>query len=264
MIDLFYRKYGKNKPALIILHGLYGSSDNWVSIAKLLQNDFEVFLLDLRNHGNSPHTQTHTYKDLSQDLYNFIEKHNISKAVLLGHSMGGKAVMQFVADNTDVPSAMIIVDISPAAYPLDKIKSGKLEKHKQILEALNDKSILNSNSRQEASEKLAHYIKDIRTRNFILKNLKRNKNNFEWKLNVKVISENIQNILKEVEINDAVSGFPCLFVKGANSDYINKENVKYIYEKFPASEIVEISDAGHWLHAEKQEEFINILKDFLL
>jgi pimeloyl-ACP methyl ester carboxylesterase len=259
MLDLFYRKYGDGNPELIILHGLYGSSDNWVSIAKKLAAKYTVYALDLRNHGNSPHTTTHTYEDLADDLYTFFNKQKINKAIVLGHSMGGKAAMSFAGKYPEKLSALFIVDIAPSEYTMQQIGSKKLEKHKNILQALADNDILNSETRQEAEKKILKHIQDKQTAMFILKNLKRTKEGFDWKFNAELIIKNIETILKAVEIPDGIKGFPCFFLKGAESDYINKNNINDIYKKFPAAGIVEIKNAGHWLHAEKPDELIKII-----
>src|SRR6056297_828170 len=120
-MELNYRKFGEG-PALIILHGLYGASDNWVSIARELAANFEVFIPDQRNHGDSPHTEEHNYEFLREDLYSFMEKHSIKKATLLGHSMGGKAAMFFATQYPEKIENLIVVDISPRSY-VDKDQS---------------------------------------------------------------------------------------------------------------------------------------------
>ena len=116
-MNLFYREMGEGQP-MIILHGLFGASDNWLSIAKVLSEHFKVYLIDQRNHGQSPHDDEFSYPALAEDLKAFIEQHKIDNAVILGHSMGGKTAMQFALDNQDAFEKLIVVDIGPKAYPV--------------------------------------------------------------------------------------------------------------------------------------------------
>ncbi len=134
-MKLFYRKYGEGKP-LIITHGLFGMSDNWIPVAKKLAEHFKVYLPDMRNHGRSPHSEIHTYKAMSNDLFEFIEDKNIEKAIFVGHSMGGKTVLQFAEKFPERVKKMIIIDISPAEYiPSDEFFKRALN-HKLFLEKL--------------------------------------------------------------------------------------------------------------------------------
>ncbi len=263
-MKLFYRKYGENKPVLIIVHGLYGASDNWVTHGKKLSEYFEVYILDQRNHGNSPHSIEHNYNVMSADIFEFMDSQKIEKAILLGHSMGGKTVMTFAGKYPEMVSALIVVDISPAKYLINSFSNSKTEKHKKIIEVLNDKEILQANTRAEANKICAKYIDEPQIRAFILKNLKRTNSGFKWKLNVDVITKNIDNILSDIVLEKDISGFPTLFIKAENSDYITEKDINIINNIFPTAEIASIKNAGHWVHAEQPKLFLETIVNFVL
>lgn len=262
-MKLFFRKYGENNPVLIIVHGLYGASDNWVTHGKILSKYFEVYILDQRNHGNSPHSNEHNYNVMSADIYEFMQSQNIEKAVLLGHSMGGKAVMTFAGKYPGKVSALIIVDISPAKYEINSFSDSKIKKHKKIIEALNVNAILQAKSRIEADKICEKYIDEPQTRAFILKNLKRTSSGFKWKLNVDIITKNIENILSDITLENDISGFPTLFIKAENSDYITEKDINVINNIFPSAEIKTINNAGHWVHAEQPKQFLKTIINFI-
>jgi pimeloyl-ACP methyl ester carboxylesterase len=262
-MKLFFRKYGKKNPALIIVHGLYGMSDNWVTIAKFLSVNFEVFVIDQRNHGNSPHSDEHNYDLLQNDLFEFMQDQEIEKAVLLGHSMGGKTVMNFAKNHPEMISALIVVDISPKRYDSLQLSESK-QKHLQILNAMQKIDFKNINRRQEIRESIIAELKEDRIADFILKNLKRVNGKFQWKLNLDTIINKLDDIIDDLDFIEEINGFPILFVRGEKSNYILENDIIFIEEKFPAAEILTIKNAGHWIHAEKPEEFINVVLRFLI
>ena len=161
MPELNYKSFGSGPP-LIILHGLFGTLDNWQTIAKKLADDFTVFILDLRNHGKSPHTQEHTYSLMAEDLSQFMESQWIYKAHVLGHSMGGKTAMQFANDFPDMLDKLVVVDIAPKVY------AGG---HQHILEALLSVDIDAVQSRKEVEQQLSKYIEEDGVKLFLMKNL---------------------------------------------------------------------------------------------
>lgn len=264
-MELYFRKSGKGPP-VVILHGLYGSSDNWMSIARILEKDFELFIPDQRNHGKSPHSDEFNYTLLSQDVVDFFSKQQIKKAVLMGHSMGGKVAMHVARKFPEIISSLILVDIAPKNYYSDLNEESLA--HVYILEALQKLHIPSINSREEADHLLSYDLKDEKLRSFLLKNLKRRSDGkFEWLLNLTSIKENFTEIsegfLASEWENTQIDGFSVLFIKGEKSNYISKEDLPVIKRIFPAADIVEISETGHWLHAEKPADFAKLVRNFI-
>lgn len=262
-MELFYRKYGEGPP-LIILHGLYGSSDNWVSIGRELAENFEVYLIDQRNHGKSPHSADHNYDLMKEDLHEFMEQHAIGKAIILGHSMGGKTAMFFAADYPEKISHLIIVDISPRSYK--DTNSTQLKMHESIIRAMYNIDFYGIENRQEIDDILAKSIPQDRIRQFLLKNIHRSKDNeYSWSINIKTIKNELRNIMDGLdESQAAITGFPVLFIKGEKSDYIMDKDKDMIKNIFPYADFETIPDAGHWLHAEQPELFLKKITNFIL
>lgn len=267
-MKLFYRKYGEGTP-IIILHGLYGSSDNWVTIGRALSSTYEVWLLDQRNHGKSPHNKIHTYEAMQSDLLEFMNLHNIEKAIIIGHSMGGKTAMRFAIEHPEKINKLIVIDIAPKSYLFSlKMKSETLN-HKAIMESMLNLNFDGINHRNELEDMMSKQIRNTKVRQFILKNVKRqNDNSFGWQLNIRALYDNLEHILdgfSEIvnNIGEEVTGFPILFVKGAESKYIDVEDIDRIYSLFPYAELRTIKNAGHWLHAEEPDELLKILFEFI-
>lgn len=267
-MELFYRKYGEGAP-IVIVHGLYGASDNWVNIGRHLADTFEVFLIDQRNHGRSPHSESHNYYLMVGDLHEFFEKHNIEKAVLIGHSMGGKTVMQFAHQYPEKVSGLIVLDIAPKSY-VQLAKENKSEiSHYSILKAMKSIDFYVINNRNDVDRELEKSIKNIKIRQFLLKNIHRDKNNFlSWSLNIDALYQNLDEILNGMDTDfyhsgDAITGFPVLFIRGANSKYIVDRDLERIETIFPYFEIKTIDNAGHWLHTEQPQELISLIINFL-
>ena len=267
-MELFFRSFGKG-PALIILHGLYGSSDNWITIGKSLSKQFEVFIIDQRNHGSSPHTAGHNYMLLKNDLYEFMYNHGIKKAILLGHSMGGKTCMFFASDYPEMVSSLIAIDISPRSYK-DLVRPiPHAIDHMNIMQSMMEVDLSMANNRIDIDRQLALIIKSTRIRQFLLKNIKRDKEGkFSWKINLKTLHDQMPLIMDGMDVSrfikgKGITGFPVLFIKGENSNYITEEDIKLIHKIFPAAEIVSIPSAGHWLHAEQPELLLKTIRYFL-
>ncbi len=267
-MDLFYRKFGEGPP-LIIAHGLYGESDNWVSIARALSENFEVFIIDQRNHGNSPHTREHNYTVLKNDLLEFMDRHNLAKAILMGHSMGGKTIMFFAASYPDRVQAAIIVDISPRSYKSPDQPSPHTLDHLNVLNAMMSVDLEKAESRMDIDMMLAGSVTSQRVRQFLLKNVKRKDHeHFEWKLNLETLHNEMPRILDGLDPakfrdGNGITGFPVLFIRGADSDYITTSDYEIINTIFPTAEIVTIPNAGHWVHAEQPELFLKNVNYFL-
>lgn len=252
-MKLSYRETGEGKP-LIILHGLFGSSDNWLSIANELESEYKVYLIDQRNHGSSPHDDDFTYEAMAADLADFLKEHNIKDPIVMGHSMGGKTAMQFALSYPDLLRKLIVVDIAPRYYP---------PHHQTILEGLQSIDIGNLKSRRDADKALAKYVHELGVRQFLLKNLSRNsEGGYEWKMNLPVISEKIENVGQAIEENTSFDK-PVLFINGATSGYLKESDEEMIYKLFPQATIQAIQGAGHWVHAEKPKEFTEVVRAFV-
>ncbi|MFN8257900.1 MAG: alpha/beta fold hydrolase [Bacteroidales bacterium] len=264
-MKLFFRKYGTGYP-LVILHGLYGSSDNWVSIARALENSFSVWLLDARNHGRSPHNEHHNYPEMAQDVYEFFIEHKIEKAAVIGHSMGGKTAMYFADSYSPYISHLLILDIAPKAYS-DSTNNFRFQiNHKKILETIQSINLNAFNKREDIENQLLKYLDDITITRFLMKNIKRNHSmKFEWLMNVEALLNNITNISVGFmpSQNKNRDKIPVLFVRGEKSDYINQTDIEEIKRLYTNVSIKTIKGAGHWLHVDAPLELTGIIKEFL-
>ncbi|KEO73410.1 alpha/beta fold hydrolase [Anditalea andensis] len=251
-MKLNYKKIGQG-PALVILHGLFGSADNWLSIARDLENDYTLYLVDQRNHGDSPHHEEWNYKVMAADLVALLDDENLASAHFMGHSMGGKTVMNLAMLYPERIDKLIVVDIAPREYPVH---------HQSILEGLNAIGLDRISSRKEADDILAEYEPIPTVRQFLLKNLSRKDQKFVWKINLKVITEKIENVGEALSFDHAF-GKPTLFMGGANSNYIQDKDKEDIEMYFPNSHTIFIKNAGHWLHAEQPTAVVETVKAFL-
>ena len=243
---------GSGNP-LIILHGLFGESKNWNSIAKEMSSDFEVHLIDQRNHGNSFHHEQHNYIALANDLYNYINEHSLKKYSIIGHSMGGKVAMQFSLMYPDEIQNLIIVDIAPKEYK---------NEHYTIFEGL-QKVLLESASRKEAQNILMHYVKDITVVNFLLKGFSLSDScKPQFKFNIHALEKNINNLLGTLKKHNNFNGMT-YFLSGSESNYIQPSDAKDISKLFPRNKIITINNAGHWIHFEAKETFLYTIKTIL-
>ncbi|MBN2598284.1 MAG: alpha/beta fold hydrolase [Marinifilaceae bacterium] len=268
-MKLNYKKLGKGHP-LLILHGLYGASDNWLTIAKELSNNFEVYIIDQRNHGDSPHSNSHTYQDLKEDLLEFMDDHKIEKATLLGHSMGGKTVMFFAADYPERVSSLLVVDIAPKNYSKISDYAPQTIDHSCIVKAMLNLDLSLYKNRTEIDAKLTESITSKRVRQFLLKNLKRDENKqFIWKLNIKTINDYLPQIMDGIDGDrfaegKGITAFPVLFIRGEKSNYISDNDHNLIRTIFPKAEITTIPNAGHWVHAEQPKLLVKTVEYFAL
>lgn len=243
---LFHRHYGEGPP-LVILHGLFGQCDNWVTVGrKLGENHLSVFCMDLRNHGLSPRDATFTLSAMAADVAETLDDLRIPSVHLLGHSMGGKVAMEFARTYPEKLKSLILADIGPGYYP---------PHHQQIISGLKAVKPEEISSRQEAEERLAGYIADHGTRQFLLKNLYRNDsgNNFAWRFNLAVIAGQIEEIGKALP--ECTIDVPSLFYHGSNSNYITPASYHAIMQQFISAEFRVMQGAGHWLHAEQPDAF---------
>jgi pimeloyl-ACP methyl ester carboxylesterase len=250
-MKLHFRKLGSGQP-LVILHGLFGSSDNWQSLAKEWAESFEVYLVDLRNHGHSPHSEEMNYEVMAEDVAELFEEENIQDAILLGHSMGGKTAMQFANTHEDLLDKLVIVDIAPKEYPVH---------HDQILKALTTADLGRLKSRKAVDEHIAQYIDELTIRQFLMKNLYwKEKGKLGWRINVPVLNREIKAMSAEIEMDTLET--PTLFIAGGNSNYISEGDHKLLEGIFLNVTIVSFEKVGHWVHAAAPKKFNEELMKF--
>ncbi len=252
VVSLHFKAFGQGPP-LIVLHGLFGMLDNWQTLGRRLAQDYTVYLVDQRNHGRSPHAEPHDYPTLAEDLRHFMETQWIYRAHLLGHSMGGKTVMQFAFDNPDMVDHLVVVDIAPVGYA---------RRHDFIFEALQRVPLQRLESRKQAEDILMQHIGNSAIVQFLLKNLARNEDgSFRWKCNLPVLHRYYDAIIGPVA--GAPFEGPTLFVKGGASEHILPEHWPHIQQLFPNSQLFEIQGVGHWVHAEAPEVLLQRVQQFL-
>lgn len=250
---LHYKQQGDGYP-LIVLHGLFGMSDNWFSLAKQFGESFSTYIVDQRNHGRSPHDPAFNYDVMAADLLDFMDEHFIESAHIIGHSMGGKTAMTFAVKFPDKVGKLVVADIAPKYYP---------PHHQEILAALHAIPVHELKSRKEAEEVIAQRISDMGTAQFLLKNLyAREEGGYDWRFNLPVISDNIESVgeaLGEMYTFDK----PTLFLRGEHSNYIKDSDIHDIERHFPKATVVTIEGSGHWVHAEKPQLFLDTVMAFL-
>lgn len=253
-MKLFYREFGKGDP-LIILHGLFGSSDNWQTLAKKFAEHYTVFTVDLRNHGRSFHHDVFNYDAMMYDIVEFIEDMGLKRVSLLGHSMGGKLSMNYALHFPDKVENLIVVDIAPRKYQV---------LHEGIIQAMKSLNLQLYKKRKEVDKALSEMIQNFSIRQFLLKNLIRNNNGtFSWKINLDVIDHNIENLVIEISSTIPFQG-KTLFIAGDKSDYIRPVDEEYIKEIFPNAEIKYLPNVGHWVHAQAPDLLYQTVMDFTI
>ncbi|HQX43199.1 MAG TPA: alpha/beta fold hydrolase [Saprospiraceae bacterium] len=253
-ISLHYKKLGQGPP-LLILHGLFGSLDNWQTIANGLADQFTIYLIDLRNHGKSPHHPLMNYHLMAQDLVRFVHEHNLREVNIIGHSMGGKVVMELLATDETLVHKAMVVDIGIKAY-----KGG----HEEIFKAMFSLNLDKLTKRSEAEEGLIPFIPDFGVRQFILKNLDRKHDQkFVWKLNLEAIYQNYKNINESLSPDHRIY-IPVCFVLGSKSNYVTNEDREEIKIYFSEAEFVTIENAGHWIHADQPVKMVEVIKEYFV
>lgn len=243
---LNFKQYGTKTPHLIILHGLLGSLDNWQSIARSLAEHCTVWTIDQRNHGRSFHSDRNTYPVMADDLKTFIRENKIDKPIILGHSMGGKVAMTFALAYPEMLSSLIVADIGPCSSAGD---------HESLFEAMMALPVTQLEDRKQAYEFLREQIHSEVIVQFLLKNLGRDSSGFFWKPNLKVLFANYDHLMAFDDLGRTNNG-PTTFIKGERSNYIKEEDWPIYLRIFPHASLKIIPDAGHWLHAEQPELFI--------
>ena len=236
MIKLNYKVVGEGQP-VIILHGLFGSLDNWMTLAKAWSEEYKVWILDQRNHGQSPHTDEFSYELMANDLNYFIEEYEIKNPIVIGHSMGGKTAMRFAHMFPEKLRELIVVDIAPVNYQVH---------HYSIIDAMESLNLADIKDRKQADMELSVSIGEFGVRQFLLKNLYRSeKNRFAWRFNLPVLKKEIVPISQWDSFDGLYQG-ETLFIKGGKSDYIKPDYISSIESQFPNHKLQEIPNAGHW------------------
>ena len=255
-MKLFFRSYGSGPP-IIILHGILGISDNWVSFGKKIsEQGYQVIIPDQRNHGQSPHNQAFNYYALVDDLAEFIDDLGLQNLTLLGHSMGGKVVMRYTLENPENVSKIILVDVSLRTYVTHTY-------HRQLIQSMIEIDLTKSSSRKDVALQLNESVQSDRIRQFLMKSLFwKDKNKLGWRLNLESLYENLESMYDGVYFSTRFDG-PALFIKGGKSDYLSNDDHKAIYASFPQAEITIIENGTHWVHADEPEEFYGIIDEFL-
>ncbi|RKX31840.1 MAG: alpha/beta hydrolase [Verrucomicrobia bacterium] len=253
---LFHRDLGgEGRPPLLVLHGLLGSSRNWQTIGRLLSNDFHVCALDIRNHGESPWRDEHSYDLMVDDVLFWMDHHEIERSVFLGHSMGGKVAMRLACRHPDRVGGLIVVDIAPRAYPSTHIPE---------FEAMNALPLSDLTSRAEAEEKMKALVTDWALRKFLLTNLERSATGrFGWKVNVSALEDGMENLEEEPLDSDDLFGDPVLFLLGGRSPYFRAEDESGTRKHFPEARFVRIEGSGHNPHIEARDQFIDEVRKYL-
>ncbi len=251
-MNLYFRKMGEGKP-LIVLHGVFGSSDNLFTVCKKISEEgFEVYTLDARNHGQSDQSDDFNYQVMAADLDSFLTEHNIIEPIIMGHSMGGKTVMEYGMNYTNF-SKLIIIDIASRFYPMH---------HNHILEGLNAIKLEELKSRKDAEDVFSNYVSDFGERQFLLKNLYRNEEGgFSWRFNLPVLTSENPEVGKEIEFNKIVDK-PVLLIRGSESGYVKEADFEEFKKGFPNAVLRTIEGANHWVHATKPEEFVEAVLAF--
>jgi pimeloyl-ACP methyl ester carboxylesterase len=252
-MELHFEASGKGEP-LIVLHGLFGSLDNWRSISARLSGQFSVFALDQRNHGGSPHAAQMDYALMAQDVVEFLDLRGLSQANVLGHSMGGKTAMQLALSYRDRVNRLIVADIAPRTYP---------PWHQKMIAAMLGLDLDHFESRTQIEAALAPAVPDLPTRRFLLKNVTRKQDNgFHWRMGLEQIQANYSRLTEAVIAGEPFLK-PVLFILGANSDYVLETDVPGIRSLFPQAEIKTVADADHWIHTQSPEQFVDLVTEFL-
>ena len=244
---------GNHEKKILILHGLFGSLDNWLSIAKELSKYIQVHIIDLRNHGKSFHEKNHSYELMSFDLYNYINHFKIKKPIILGHSMGGKVAMSYALNYPDGLQKLIVVDIAPKNY---------INNYNKLINSLIRVEKSKISSRGQGKLILEQENIDFATIQFLLKNLYRDKKQLVFRFNLRAIKNSIDELMK-FDFKNYIWEGQTFFIKGGDSKYILDSDLKLINNYFSNFSLVTIDGANHWVHYDQKEKFISSIKNLI-
>jgi len=253
-MKLHYKELGHGQP-LLILHGLFGTLDNWQTLANRFAEHYNVFLVDLRNHGRSPHSDEQDYDLMAADVLELVDALQIPTPAIMGHSMGGKVAMKYALKYPTRITKLIVVDIAPKAYP---------PHHDEIIEALQSVKLDGVTSRSDIDAQLAAHIKEEYVRLFLMKNLYRKEDkSFAWRMNIDALANNYEHISAAIT-SDVPFKKSTLFIKGGRSSYIKPEDLYGSIEHlFTLVEMETIPNAGHWVHAQAPDQVFDLVTRFL-
>lgn len=251
-MQLHYQTLGQGQP-LILLHGLFGSGDNWGTVAKHFSQHYQVICVDLRNHGRSPHSASQSYADMADDLLELCDTLSLERIHLLGHSLGGKVAMQFAAHHPHRVEKLIVVDMATRAYA---------DAHTHLIDAMLAIDLSTLQSRQEVDKILSNSIPQAMVRQFLLMNLMKSDSSLAWRINLAALKTNYPN-LQQAVCENAHYEKPCLFIRGEHSDYVQDVDTEQIKTNFINAQFSSLP-TGHWVHAEQPQAFIEVVGDFLL
>ncbi|XP_055333247.1 protein ABHD11-like [Paramacrobiotus metropolitanus] len=265
-VRLSYAKYKPQRAAsadhpVFVLHGLFGSKQNWHSLAKSFSSKLNqtIITVDARNHGESGHDSDHSYEAMCEDVEELMQELQISKGIFIGHSMGGKIAMCFSLRKPDLVDSLIVVDSAPATSP----GRSTFERFFAAMKKIHSKPGENLPTlRKRALAELEPAIPDLITRQFIVTNLADHNGKIGWRINLKALSDNTENIM-EFPVFHNFYGGPVLFIGGGNSNYITEVEMPEIKRLFPKAQVETIPDAGHWVHSEKPHELTEVIVNFL-
>jgi pimeloyl-ACP methyl ester carboxylesterase len=253
VLNLAYSEYGRGQP-LIIIHGLFGSSSNWRSIARRLAGDFHVYTVDLRNHGRSPWRDDMSYHALAMDIANFITTHNLHGSHVMGHSLGGKTAMVLALQYPDVMQRLAILDIAPVTYAHTQLG------YINAMQALNLSAVTR---RTDADAALRESVPDTIVRQFLLQNLVQNGSHFEWRINLDALANYMDEMIAFPTFAPNQFRGPTLLLYGMDSDYVLPEHHNIIHGYFPMTQIVGTEHTGHWLHVQQPNAVVHAIGQFL-
>lgn len=241
-------------PAVIVLHGLFGQGRNWQAIAKWLARGFRVHTLDLRNHGNAPWADTMSYPEMADDVAAYIADRGLSRPAVIGHSMGGKVAMTLALSGDVALDSLMIVDIAPVAYDMG---------FERYALSMREIDVAQAASRGDVDAALSQTVADPGVRAFLMQNLAREDDGFCWKPNLDALIDAMPALGGFPDPGDATFDGPTLFLAGATSDYVTDAAQPEIERLFPAAKVEHIPDAGHWVHADQPEAFLETAIAFL-
>lgn len=251
-VALHYETLGEAGDWVLLLHGLFGSGDNLGNLGRQLAAEFRVALVDLRNHGRSPHSDTMDLRLLAADVAALQDRLGIAACALVGHSLGGKVAMQLALTAPQRVTKLVLADIAPVAYPPG---------HQQILAGLQALDLASLADRRAADAALAPWVPEAGVRQFLLKSLYREGGALRWRFNLPVLAR-CYDALRAAPEGNPFPG-PALFIKGEHSDYITAEHRAAIEAAFPAFQFRMIANTGHWLHGERPAAFNRLVLQFL-